>query len=124
MWGKVIEMKNVSFNSGVLCVGSPDGEFSPIGEVKEMDLDEVVNVEDAIPDLRVSSEANISITLTQEQVDAFIETLVRVREHALDLVRAQGYTRIAHLARHARNHRTRKKNLFRAYRILRKEWQS
>ena len=117
-------MKNVSFDSGVLCVGSPDGELSPIGEVKEMDLDEVVNVEDAIPYIRVSSEANISITLTREQVDAFIETLVRVREHALDLVRARGYTRIAHLARHARNHRTRKKNLFRAYRILRKEWQS
>lgn len=118
-------MKNVSFNSGVLYVGSPDGELSPIGEVNEMALDEIVNVEDAIPELRVSSEATLSITLNQEQVDAFVETMVRVvRERVLDLVRAQGYTRIAHLARHARKHRTRKKNLFRAYRILRKEWQS
>ena len=114
-------MNGVTFNQGMLYVNSPDGELHPIGEVNEMALDEVVNVEDAIPELRVSSEANISITLTQEQVDAFIETLVRVREHALDLVRAQGYTRIAHLARHARNHRTRKKNLFRAYRILKRE---
>ena len=114
-------MNGVTFNRGMLCVESPDGELHPIGEVGEIELDEAVSAKDAIPNLHVSSETTLSIELTQDQVNALFELIVRAREHALDLVRAQGYSRIAHLARHARKHRTRKKNLFRAYRIFREE---
>lgn len=121
-------MNNISFNPGVLYVSSPNGELHPIGECKEIELGEVMDNEDvtddagvAIHNVLTSSETTLSFTLTQEQVNAFMETLLNIRELVLDLVQVAGYSRIAYLAQHARKHRTRKKNFHRAYQILTRE---
>lgn len=116
-------MSDITFNPGALYVSDPDGKLYPIGEVEENNFYEPVTDDTGAPihETLTSSEATLTLTLTQEMVNAFIEQLLNVRELVLDLVREEGYSRIAHLARHARKHRTRKKNLFRAYRILQRE---
>lgn len=113
-------MRNITSNPGVIYVGSPDGEQHPIGDVEETNFYEPVTDDAGVPIHKTltSSEATFTLTLNQETVNAFIEQLLNVRELVLDLVRDKGHSRIAHLARHARKHRTRKKNLFRAYHIL------
>lgn len=116
-------MSDIIFNPGVLYVGSPDGELHPLGECEETELCEAVENKDIprINDILSSSENTFTLTLTQAQVDAFFETLFKIREVALDLIQEAGYSRIAHLATRAKKHRTRKKNLHRAYQILTRE---
>lgn len=116
-------MSDITFNTGVIYLDSTDGELHPIGEVEEMNFYEPVKDGAGVPihETLTSSEATFTLTLTPEKVKAFIEQLLNVRERVLDLVCDKGHSRIAYLARHARKHRTRKKNLFRAYRILQRE---
>ena len=116
-------MNNITFSPGTLYMGSPDDEMHPIGEVEETNFYDPVTDADGVPihETLTRSEATLTITLTQGMVNALIEQLFEMRELVLDRVREAGYSRIAHLARHARKHRTRKKNLFRAYRILKRE---
>lgn len=117
-------MNDVTFGAGTLFVGTPDGELHPLGECEEMELCEAVMDKD-IPRineiLSINEDASFSITLNQEQVDAFFELFRRIRALAIDMVRAAGYHRIAHLASHSKSWRVRKKNLFRTYRILKRE---
>lgn len=116
-------MNNITFSPGTLYVCSPDGEMNSIGDVEGLNFYEPVSDATCAKshEILTGTEATLTITLTQKKVNAFIEQFFEMRKLILDLVQEKGYSRIAHLARHARKSRTRKKNLFRAYRILNKE---
>lgn len=116
-------MNNITFGPGTLYMGSPDGEMHPIGEVEETNFYEPVTDAAGVPihGTLTSSETTLTITLTQDQVNALFDAIHDMSGKVINLVRENGYPRIAHLISHARKSRTRKKNLFRAYRILEKE---
>lgn len=112
-------MNNITFGPGTLYMGSPDGEMHPIGEVEDAPVTDAAGV--PIHETLTSSETTLNITLTQDQVNALFDAIYDMRGKVINLVREKVYPRIAHLISHARKSRTRKKNLFRAYRILERE---
>ena len=115
-----INMNNITFSPCILYMGSPGGEMRPIGEVKETNFYEPVSDAtcEKTNEILTGTEATLTITLTKKMAKALIEQLFEMRELILNMVQEKGYSQIAYLARHARKHRTRKKNLFRAYHIL------
>lgn len=117
------EMNNITFGPGTLFVCPPDEEIHPIGDVQNMEFFEDVKDAYAVNTHSVltSETATFTINLTQDQIDAFFEHLYSIREHVIDLVRAAGHHRIAHLASHSKKWRTRKKNLYRVYKIAKME---
>lgn len=116
-------MNNITFSPGTLYMDSPDGEMHPIGEVEETNCYEPVTDADGVPihETLTISFATHTITITQDQVNALFDAIYDMRGMVINQVREKGYSRVAHLIAHARKHRTRKKNLFRAYRILERE---
>ena len=118
-----MNMNNITFSPGTLYMGSPDGEMNSIGEVKETNFYDPVTDAAGVPihETLTRSETTRTITLTQNQVNALFDAIYDMRGKVINLVREKGYPRIAHLISHARKSRTRKKNLFRAYRILERE---
>lgn len=115
-------MNNITFSPSTIYMGTPDSEMHPIGYVKETNFYEHVTDAAGVPihEILTSSETTLTITLTQDQVNALFDAIYDMRGKVINLVREKGYPRIAHLILHARKSRTRKKNLFRAYRILKK----
>lgn len=116
-------MNNITFGPGTLYMGSPDSELHTIGDVEELNFyDPVSDATGAkTHEILTGTEATLTITLTQDQVNALFDAIYDMRGMVINLVREKGYPRIAHLISHARKSRTRKKNLFRAYRILERE---
>ena len=116
-------MNNITFSPGTLYMGSPDGEMNSIGDVEKLNFYEPVADAADVPIYvtLTSSEATLTTSLTQAQVNALYDVIYDIRGMVINLVREKGYPRIAHLILHARKSRTRKKNLFRAYRILDRE---
>ena len=113
-------MNNITFNPGTLYMISPDGKMNLIGDVEKLNFYEPVS--DAICtktyETLTRTEATLTATLTKKMMKALIEQVFEMRELILNMVQEKGYSQIVYLARHAKKHRTRKKNLFRAYHIL------
>lgn len=64
-------------------------------------------------------EITFSAAMSHKEADDFLSTILQVNNQFASLVRKKGYGRIAHLALHAKSKRARKRNLHRAYAILR-----
>ena len=101
-------------------MGSPDGEMHPIGEVKETNFYEPVSDATCAKtyEILTGTEVTLTATLTKKMMKALIEQVFEMRKLILNMVQEKGYSQIVYLARYAKKHRTRKKNLFRAYHIL------
>lgn len=119
-------MDITTMSPGTLYIGLPgDDKLTPLSEVAEADLVNAVEEKDDIAVKKIidinTQEATFMLTLTQEQVDSFFDTLYHIRDNVLKIIRNDGHTRVCHLAKHAKKWRTRKKNIHRAYRLLEKE---
>lgn len=99
---------------------SPDGKMNLIGDVEKLNFYEPVSDAtcEKTNEILTGTEVAFTATLTKKMAKTLIEQLFEMRELILNMVQEKGYSQIAYLARHARKHRTRKKNLFRAYHIL------
>ena len=113
-------MNNITFNPGTLYMISPDGEMNLIGDVEKLNFYEPVSdtTYAKTHEILTGIEVALTASLTKKMAKALIEQLFEMRELILNMVQEKGYSQIAYLARHARKHRIRKKNLFRAYHIL------
>ena len=112
-------MNGLKLSAGMLFLGSPDGELVPIGEVAEgIVFEEVEDYSGAkIHQLVTEAEATFTVNLTKQQIDNFLMEVYGIRKMVLDMVGG----RVAHLGRHGRKRKTRKKNVRRAIRMLEKE---
>ena len=109
----------MKLNAGMLFYGSPDGELVPIGETTEGIVFETVEDYSGAEVLQFAKEAETTFTvnLTKQQMDNFFIEVFGIRKMVLDMVGG----RVAHLGRHGRKRKTRKKNVRRAIRMLEKE---
>lgn len=106
--------------AGMLYFGSPDdGNLVPLGKVTEGVVFETVEDYSGaqIHQLATESEATFTLNLTKQQLDNFLMEVYGIRKMVLDMVGG----RIAHLGRHGRKRKTRKKNIRRAIRMLEQE---
>lgn len=109
-------MVGIRHGEVMLFMQKVDGELEPLGEVKEGIVYEPV--EDAcgvtIHELATEAEATFTVDLTKQQMDNFLMEVFSIKKMVIDMVGG----RVAHLARHGRKRKTRKKNLHRAFRKL------
>lgn len=112
-------MNGLKYSAGMLFLGSPDSELVPIGEVTEgVVFDTVEDYSGAeIHQFATEAEATFTLNLTKQQIDNFLMEVYGIRKMVLDMVGG----RVAHLGRHGRKRKTRKKNVRRAIRMLEKE---
>lgn len=113
-------MNNVSFSPGTIYVGAPGGPLHPLGEVEELELLGAIENKDTLELQQVLSlhekEASFTINMTKKQMDNFFDVVFGITKTVLSIIRGEGNARVAHLAKYGRKHRTRKKNVRRAYR--------
>lgn len=102
--------------AGTLYIGKLDEELVPVGEVAEgVVFDTVEDYSGAeIHQLATGAEATFTMNLTKQQLNNFLMEVYGIRKMVLDMVGG----RIAHLARHGRKRKTRKKNVRRAIKML------
>ena len=105
--------------TGILYISELSEEPVPIGEVAEgIVFDTVEDYSGAkIHQLVTEAETTITLNLSKQQIDNFLMEVYCIRKMVLDLVGG----RVAHLGRHGRKRKTRKKNIRRAIRMLQKE---
>lgn len=115
-------MDGYKLGAGMMYIGLPgDDNLVPLGEVMAGGLIEAVEDHDAyaiqqmIIDAHESAEFTVSVS--KRQLDNFLMEVYGIRKMVLDLVGG----RVAHLARHGRKRKTRKKNVRRAIRMLERE---
>ena len=109
----------MKLGAGMLYIGHPgDDNLVPLGEVAEGGLLEVVEDHDAYAVDQIitnlQNEASFTVQVPKTQLDNFFIEVFNVKKIVLDMVGG----RVAHLARHGRKHKTRKKNLHRAIKML------
>lgn len=119
-------MNKITHEHGVLYIGLPgDDEFVPLGEIDGAALVEAYEVYDGVKIQELittaKEEATFTLKLTKEQLFNFYDVTFGIKKTVLDCVREDFTGRIPHLATYARKHRTRKKNLHRAFRMLERE---
>jgi len=106
----------IRHGEGMLFFQRVDGEYEPLGKVTEGIVFETV--EDysgsAIHQLATEAEATFTLNLTKQQIDNFLVEALGIKKMVLDLVGG----RVAHLARHGRKRKTRKKNVRKAIKML------
>jgi len=109
-------MVGIRHGDGMLFIQKSDGELEPLGEVAEsMVYEPVVDGYGAeIHQIATEAEATITLNLTKQQIDNFLMEVYGIRKMVLDMVGGG----IAHLGRHSRKRKTRKKNVRRAIRML------
>ena len=112
----------MKLGAGMLYIGHPgDDNLVPLGEVAEGGLLEAVEDHDAYAVDQIitnlQSEATFSVKVSKTQLDNFFMEVYGIRKMVLDLVGG----RVAHLGRHGRKRKTRKKNVRRAIRMLERE---
>lgn len=118
-------MNGYKLGAGTLYIGQPgDDNFAPLGEALEGGFIETVEDHDAFELhelINTTDELTFTVKMSEQQMkDLFIEAYGIL----LDMLRARGHGRIAHLVTYARKRKTRKKNMHRAFRIPEKEeWQ-
>ena len=102
--------------AGMLFLSRFDGELEPLGEVTEgVTFETVEDYSGAeIHQLATEAEATFTVNLAKQQLDNFLMEVYGIRKMVLDMVGG----RIAHLGRHGRKRKTRKKNVRRAIRML------
>lgn len=109
------------FGRGTLYVGPVGGPLHPFGEVEKVDLIDACNEKDALKVDQILSlheqEASFTINLTQDQIKKLYDVVFKITETVLSIVRGEGNARVCHLAKYSRKHRTRKKNIRRAFRL-------
>lgn len=105
--------------AGILYISEPGEEPVLIGEVAEGAVfDTVEDYSGAkIHQFAKEAEATFTLNLTKQQLDNFLMEVYGIRKMVLDLVGG----RVAHLGRHGRKRKTRKKNIRRAIRMLERE---
>lgn len=116
----------MKLGAGTLYIGHPgDDNLVPLGEVAEGGLLEAVEDHDAYAVDQIitnlQDEATFTVQVSKTQLDNFLIEVLGIKKMVLDMMRESGHGRIAHLATHAKKHKTRKKNLRRAFRITEKE---
>lgn len=117
-------LNGITLGPGTLYIGLPGEELVPISEVKETKLIEAIENKDAVEIrniIRAPNEASFTVDLTKQVVEKFLMMITKVDQYILDIIREEGHKKVCHLSRHAKKHRTRKKNFNRARRILVKE---
>lgn len=119
-------MNRITHEHGMLCIGLPGGEeFTPLGVIDGAALVEAYEDYDGVKIHELittaQEEATFTVKLTKEQCYNFFNMTFGLEKTVLDCVREDFTGRIPHLATYARKHRTRKKNLHRAFRILERE---
>lgn len=116
-------MNNIKTSPGELSIVYEDGTRQKVGEVPTIEPDELCFADngDDIQRRLLDEEASFKIQLPDDVIDRILQTVLGITRMVLAIVRGQGDRRVAHLAKHARKARTRKKNIRRAYRILTKE---
>ena len=109
----------IRHGEGMLFFQRVDGEYEPIGKsTGGIVFDTVEDYSGAvIHQLATEAEATFTLNLSKQQIDNFLMEVYGIRKMVLDLVGG----RVAHLARHGRKHKTRKKNVRRAIRMLEME---
>lgn len=114
-------MVGIRRGDGMLFIQKIDGELEPLGEVAEsMVYEPVMDVYGAeIHQIATEAEATFTLKVSKAQIENLFIEVFGFRRMALDQMRESGHGRIAHLATRARKHKTRKKNLHRAYSALR-----
>lgn len=97
-----------------------DGQQLPIGEIGELYIPASTASEQRIT---TTEQAEFSFDLAEQRlkIEAILQEVLGITRMVLDIVSENGHGRIAHLARHGRKARTRKKNKNRAFRLLQKE---
>lgn len=117
-------MGEYKLNPGMLYIGLPgDSELVPLGAIDGEVLVEAYEDHDAIKiqNLVMDAKAEITVKLTKQQIYNLFNDVYGIEKTVLDCVREDFAGRIPHLARYARKHRTRKKNIHRAFRMLERE---
>ena len=103
----------IDFGSGTLYILNEDDEPKKLGEVKEIEVEELADdVSDfVVPVTGMEATYEAWCKISKDIVLA----LLGIRDSVLDLCPNK---KVAHLARHGRNKKIRKKNFHRAIRIL------
>ena len=116
-------MVGIRHGEGMLFFQRVDGEYEPLGKVTEgIVLETVEDYSGAeIHQLATEAEAQFTLNLTKQQLDNFLMEVFNIKKMVLDMMRERGHGRIAHLGRHGRKRKTRKKNVRRAIRMLERE---
>lgn len=112
--------KNIQLDPGKLFISTSDEDCELFAEISEAGELTVEVGDDSLPTDEVIKAFNDlgEITLTATiSWDKLMDAIYRVTEAVLDMCSNR---RVAHLAKHARKERTRKKNLRRAFRIAEK----
>jgi len=109
-------------DSGTIYIGLPGEELYPLGEINEAELISAIEEKDAVAInsilARKEQEATLTINLSKQQIDRFLQEIMNVTHFVLEILHGIGNKRVAYLAKHAKKRRTRKKNIRRAYRIV------
>lgn len=88
---------------------APDIEFYEGNEAKP------------IPLVNETAEFRFDLTEQRLKIEAMLQEVLGITRMTLDIVRENGHGRIAHLAKHGRKARTRKKNKSRAIRLFKED---
>ncbi len=112
-------MVGIRHGEGMLFFQRVDGEYEPLGKVTEGIVFEPVEDYSGAEIHQIATEAETTFTLnlTKQQLDNFLMEVYGIRKMVLDMVGG----RVAHLGRHGRKRKTRKKNIRRAIRMLEQE---
>lgn len=115
-------MSKINTDSGTIYIGLPGEALQPLGEINESELICAIEEKDemAIKSIltRKEQKATLTINLTKQQIDRFLQEIMNVTHFVLEILHGIGNKRVAYLAKHAKKRRTRKKNIRRAYRIV------
>lgn len=114
-------MSKINMHGGSIFIGSPSCGLLPIGEIaegKELILTTDAKAEMGIEAILTDEELNFSVSLSKQQIERFLQEAFRITQIVLEMLHDIGNRRVAYLARHAKKHRTRKKNIRRAYRLV------
>lgn len=98
-----------------------DGEMHPLGEIGEIYFspDETAAFTESVKIITANSgRASIEFNVPRRQMERILLEVHGITRMVIDIVRDNGHGRIAHLAKHGRKARTRKKNRSRAFRLL------
>ena len=112
-------MAEIKTGRGILCFGPP-GDY-PACEIKESELICAIGEKDGIMLNSLQNEAELTIHLSKQQIEKFLQVAFQITKTVLEMLRDIGNKRVAYLARHGKKHRTRKKNIRRAYRMVSRE---
>lgn len=109
-------MAEIKTGSGILYFGPP-GDY-PAYEIKESELICAIGEKDGIMLNSLQNEEEITFHLSRQQIEKFLQVAFQITQTVLEMLQDIGNKRVAHLAKHAKKRRTRKKNIRRAYRIV------